>query len=95
MILVLDASRPLEGEQTFLIKRFPESLRVVNKVDAKVGWDISAIKAIQTVGTTGSGVDELMRQIRAHFNCETIDPNRARCWTQRQRDQILTIKPKN
>jgi tRNA modification GTPase len=95
VILVLDASRPLEGEQTFLIKRFPESLRVVNKVDAKVGWDISAINAVQTVGTTGSGVDELMRRIRAHFNCETIDPNRARCWTQRQRDLILTIKPKS
>ena len=40
VILVLDASRPLAADQAPLLDRFPDSLRVINKVDATPAWNI-------------------------------------------------------
>jgi tRNA modification GTPase len=87
VVLVLDASRPLEPEQTPLLQRFPDAIIVINKTDALAAWDGSAMQAIQTIGTTGAGVDDLMRRIRQYFGCEA-DLVRPRCWTQRQRDLV-------
>jgi tRNA modification GTPase len=88
VILVLDASRPLAADQAPLLDRFPDSLRVINKVDATPVWNIQGIQSIHTVATNGQGVDELMKRIRAYFGCDAIDINKPRCWTQRQRDLL-------
>jgi tRNA modification GTPase len=90
LVLVLDASCALEPEQAALMARFPDALRVVNKVDTKHAWEIGSIDAIHTIATTGQGVAELMQRVRAHFGCDNLDPNRARCWTERQRELLLT-----
>lgn len=89
VVLVLDASRALLPEQAPLIRRFPQAIRVINKSDAVAKWMGSGMEAIQTVATTGAGIDPLMRQIRAAFGCQPIDPATPRCWTQRQRDWLL------
>src|SRR5205823_14755599 len=91
VVLVLDASRALAPEQSALIERFPDALRVVNKIDATPAWDVGSIDATHTVATTGRGVDELMRRIRVHFGCEGIEPAKPRCWTERQKTQLSTL----
>ncbi len=88
VILVLDASRPLAGDQAPLLDRFPDSLRVVNKVDAMRAWNIQEIQSIHTVATNGQGIEELMKRIRAYFGCDGIEINKPRCWTERQRDLL-------
>jgi len=88
VVLVLDVSRPLEPEQSPLLREFPGALLVANKSDRPAAWDADRCGAIPTVGTAGGGVDELRRQIVAHLGCADIDPGGARCWTARQRDVI-------
>lgn len=88
LVLVLDASRPLEPEQAPLLSAFPAALRVVNKSDRAAVWDSSSLAAISTVATDGRGVGALRRAIAAHFGCADVDPSLPRCWTSRQR-QIL------
>jgi tRNA modification GTPase len=93
-VLVIDASRPLIGEQAELLKRFPRAIRVVNKVDKCGGWDIEELCALQTVATVGTGTEALRRRIVFDL-CreEPIQVHRPRCWTERQREIIgLAIK---
>jgi tRNA modification GTPase len=86
IVLVLDATRMGEPSQMELLKRFPDAIRVLNKSD---GCAASAVAAsIQTVATTGQGIDALRSAIRSHFQCEHIDLNAARCWTQRQYEMV-------
>ena len=92
VVLVLDASRSLAPEQATLLERFPDALRVANKVDATHAWEVGSIDAIHTIATTGQGVDDLMRRIRQYFGCEGIAPNRVRCWTPRQRVLLSNLK---
>jgi tRNA modification GTPase len=91
VLLVIDASRPLAPEQSPLLDQFRDALRVVNKVDSSAAWEVASMQAVHTVGITGRGVDELMRRIRQHFGCEQVDSRQARCWTQRQRNQLSGI----
>jgi tRNA modification GTPase len=86
-MLVIDASRPLEGEQSRLLERFPSAVRVVNKVDKPWGWPIDSLSALATVATTGQGIDGLRRHIVLRL-CreEPIEIDRPRCWTERQRE---------
>lgn len=86
-ILVIDASRPLDGEQSRLLERFPSAIRVVNKVDKPWGWAIDSLSGLATVATTGQGIDDLRRQIVLRL-CreEPIEIDRPRCWTERQRE---------
>ncbi len=94
IVLVLEASRPLEPDQVPVIARYPDALRVVNKIDSPHQWDVSTLsEAIHTVGTTGQGVDTLMRRIREHFQCEAIDPALPRWWTARQREWLTARCP--
>ena len=88
VILVLDASRPLEPDQAHLLEEHPSALLVVNKVDRHAAWDTSAMETIRTVGTTGVGIDEVRRAVQRRFGCDAIDPARPRWWTARQRDVI-------
>lgn len=91
LVLVIDASRPLEGEQSRLLEEFPSAIRVVNKADRPLGWASDQIGAIHTVATLGQGVEELRREI-VRFFCgqESIEIARPRCWTNRQRAVIAS-----
>ena len=84
VVLVLDQTRPLAGEQEQLVARFRDSMVVVNKVDRPATW-AAPVPAIRTIATTGQGVDELRRAVRRHFTGESIDLDRPRWWTERQR----------
>ena len=85
-VLVVDASRPLEGEQSELLKRFPGAIRVVNKMDKQLGWNPDQLGALPIIATRGEGVDYLRRRIVSYF-CgeERVEIGRPRCWTERQR----------
>jgi len=84
VVLVLDATRPLEPEQRSLLDRFAGSLIAVNKCDGQHAWDISAVQAVHTVATTGQGISHLARRIVGHFCTTHPSPDRAYCWTERQ-----------
>ena len=91
LILLIDASRPLEGEQSRLLEEFPSAIRVVNKVDRPFGWASDPIGAINTVATIGHGVEELRREIvRSFCGQESIEIAGPRCWTDRQRAVIAS-----
>ena len=85
VVLVLDATRPLEPEQAALLPRFPEAVRVANKVDRPEAFNVAALRAINTVATTGQGMDELRGAIRRNFGCQDVQVDRPRWWTERQR----------
>ncbi|HET6246270.1 MAG TPA: GTPase, partial [Tepidisphaeraceae bacterium] len=85
ILLVLDATRPLEPEQSPLVEAHPNAMRVINKCDRPWAWDCDAHSGIRTVATTGVGVDLLRRAVAAHFRCADLDLARPRWWTQRQR----------
>lgn len=89
VLLVLDATRPLEPEQTLLREAYPDALTVVNKVDGPTAWDVSELHGIRTVASTGQGVDQLRDAIRRRFGCWELDETRPRAWTDRQRSLLV------
>jgi len=89
VILVLDCSIPLPGEQQQLLDRFPKAIRIANKSDRACLWDAGALGAIPTVAKDGKGIDDLRKAIQRHFNCANLDLARPRIWTQRQRDELM------
>lgn len=89
VMVVLDASRPLEPDQHRLLDQFPDAIRVLNKVDKSLGGDVDRIAAIRTIATVGEGIEGLRRQITSTLCGEvSIDIQRPRCWTERQRDIV-------
>jgi tRNA modification GTPase len=90
VIVVTDATRPLEGEQADVLEAWPDALRVINKTDTPApAWDLSLVGGVRTVGTTGVGVDELRRAIRSRFGVVAgMDERWPRWWTPRQK-QVL------
>jgi tRNA modification GTPase len=90
VVLVLDPTQPRDPGQTDLLARFGRDdrvLRVVNKSDRPALWKMNE-SAIATVATSGAGIDNLRRAIRACFQCDAIDESRPRCWTARQQDLL-------
>jgi tRNA modification GTPase len=94
VLLVLDATRPLESEQSRLVHRFgheSRSLIVLNKSDLAgappIGPDLPRID-VATAAVTGAGVAELRSAILAHFGCAGLAPDRPRVWTARQGDIV-------
>jgi tRNA modification GTPase len=86
VVVVVDASRPLEGEQAAVLEAWPNALRVVNKSDAPPAWDLALAAGVKTVGTTGQGVDDLRHAIRSRFGIVAgMDENWPRWWTERQK----------
>jgi len=86
VIVVLDASRPLENEQASVLEAWPDALRVVNKVDGAAAWDLALVGGVKTVGTSGQGIDELRQAIRGRFGItQGLDENWPRWWTARQK----------
>ena len=88
VVLVLDATRPLDPEQRPLFDQFPGALTVVNKCDRPSALHLSFADAVRTVATTGEGVPQLTSRIVAHFCPTAASPQRAYCWTERQRDIV-------
>jgi tRNA modification GTPase len=90
VVVVTDATRPMEGEQAAVLEAWPDALRVVNKTDTPTpAWDLARVGGVKTVGTTGRGVDELRRTIRSRFGLVPgMDEKWPRWWTPRQK-QVL------
>jgi tRNA U34 5-carboxymethylaminomethyl modifying GTPase MnmE/TrmE len=90
VVVVVDAGRPLEGEQAAVLEAWPDALRVVNKTDVEApAWDQALISGVRTVGTTGQGVDELRQAIRGRFGVVAgMDERWPRWWTDRQKAVI-------
>jgi small GTP-binding protein len=89
LILVLDSTRPLEGEQSQLMHQYTRAIRVVNKCDRPCAWDPNSVEGLLTIATTGSGVDQLRREITRRL-CRTgaIEINQAYVWTPRQQEIV-------
>jgi small GTP-binding protein len=87
VVLVLDATRPLEPGQAELRRRFSEALVVINKCDRPAAWTRGESPAIETIAASGDGIDALRAAIRRHFE---IDARRgqAKWWTPDQRKQL-------
>jgi tRNA U34 5-carboxymethylaminomethyl modifying GTPase MnmE/TrmE len=58
----------------------------MNKIDKRIRSD--ARHGVETVATTGQGIDVLRRAIRAHFGFEPLDLTRAMIWKDRHRDLL-------
>jgi tRNA modification GTPase len=86
VVVVVDAARPLEGDQANVLEAWPDALRVVNKTDTPTpAWDLARIGGVRTVGTTGQGIDDLRKSIRSRFGIVAgMDENWPRWWTPRQ-----------
>jgi len=86
VVVVLDASRALEGEQASVLEAWPDALRVVNKTDSAPAWDMTLVGGVKTIGTTGEGIDELRQSIRSRFGITAgFDEKSPRWWTDRQK----------
>lgn len=88
LVVVLDATRPLEPEQAPLLERFPDALRVLNKSDRARSIGPLDGPLIETVATTGRGVDQLRRAVRRHFGCDELEALLPLWWTARQRRRL-------
>jgi tRNA modification GTPase len=89
IVLLLDASRPLEGEQALLICEYPNALRVANKVDRISDEQITSVASISMVAVAGQGVDELRRAIVRHFcGSDNVVIKQPYVWTKRQADLV-------
>ncbi|HEY8750718.1 MAG TPA: GTPase [Tepidisphaeraceae bacterium] len=89
VILVLDNTRPLSGEQAELRNSFPEAQVVINKSDQMPAPGMQQLPGLRTVATTGTGVPELRQLIIRHFCGEfPVNSDRPRCWTPRQREIV-------
>lgn len=84
VVLVLDLTQPLEGEQAALLQTYPQALVAINKSDQPAKWELPLRGVIRTVATTGAGIDALRHGITRHFGCDAIDLSRPMRWTERQ-----------
>jgi len=86
IVVVLDVTRPLEGEQADLVHRFPGAIVALNKSDRLKSFDL---QGIPTVATTGDGIDALRQAVLAFFGIvEPYDVNVPRSWTSHFEPQI-------
>lgn len=85
LVLVIDPTQPMGPNQSALLRRFPQAIRVINKSDQQ---HVAMSGAIYTVATTGQGIDQLRDRIIEHFGCANLDLAQPRIWTQRQRQML-------
>ncbi len=89
VVVVLDRSRPISADEQSLLLEHLNAIVVAHKADATAAWGSETVNAIDTVATTGRGVDAVRAAIRRRFDCESFDLDRPRCWTARQRDLLV------
>jgi tRNA modification GTPase len=87
VIIVFDATRTFETADE-LIARHPNAIAVANKCDLVERSSIDEIHLLPISATLGDGMDELRSRICRAFISDRHD--RARWWTTRQRDLLLT-----
>ncbi|MCS7033902.1 MAG: 50S ribosome-binding GTPase [Phycisphaerae bacterium] len=78
VLLVLDATRPLEPEQAPLLARYPSALRIVNKCDQPVVFDTKSLSAICIAAGPGIGLEHLVMAIQQYFGVWRMDFHRPR-----------------
>jgi small GTP-binding protein len=76
VVLVLDASQPVEAEAQRLIDAYPNAIRVWNKADLAAG---APLEGLSIIATRGVGIDALRSEIRKRFGLEMLDERSAQC----------------
>jgi small GTP-binding protein len=69
------------------------TLVVLNKADRPCAWKEAVRIDVETIATTGQGVDALERQILKWFGCDNLQTHTARCWTDDQRQRLRAEFP--
>jgi tRNA modification GTPase len=91
IVVVLDATRPLDDEQLAPIARYPDSILVVNKTDESAVFDYGTLRShdpLLIAARSGQGLPELKARILRHLGCENQEIDRPLCWTDRQREFV-------
>ena len=98
VIVLLDASRPLDAEQLAPLQKWPGALVAINKLDRPAAWtpgdlpeSVDANLVLSLTATLGTGVGTLIDTIRTRLGCDPIDLHVPRCWTDRQRDLLRRL----
>jgi tRNA modification GTPase len=76
VVLVLDASQPVDAEAQRLIDAYPNAIRVWNKADLAAG---APLEGLSIIATRGVGIDALRSEIRKRFGLEMLDERSAQC----------------
>ena len=63
IVLVLDATRPMDDAAQRLLQQYPQALVAINKCDLAAPPDRLAHGALRTSALTGAGIDELIRAL--------------------------------
>jgi len=86
VVVVLDLTQAPDAQRD-LMRAHPDALQVVNKSDRGSTWEApDSVRVLQTVATTGKGVDTLRNAIKQEFlGTAELETNRPRWWTERQR----------
>lgn len=88
VVLLLDASQALEGQQAALVEQHPQAIVVLNKSEQPCHWRSRVQVDVETQARAGVGVTALKREIVTRFGCVDVDLTRPRCWTDRQRQVV-------
>lgn len=67
VLLVLDPTQPLDGEQRTLLDHHPNALIILNKADCRPVWNADSLKATHTIATTGDGIDIVRSEVQYRF----------------------------
>jgi len=81
VIVMLDATTAPAKEPGITERR----IVAINKTDRPAGWDFSGVDGIRISAKTGLGCDELCGAVHARLGVGSLDIDRARWWTERQR----------
>lgn len=92
VVVVLDASAELTSDIERLCRSFQKVLIASNKADRAIAQTMYPFPVIQTVATTGRGVDALRKKIAARFGCDDLIVQRPRWWTKEQREEFIRMK---
>jgi tRNA modification GTPase len=80
IVHVMDATAPVAPTNLR-----PNALVVLNKVD-RINASREVSHDVETVATTGRGVEQLRQEIRRFFGCDELATRVPRWWTERQRE---------
>jgi tRNA modification GTPase len=94
IVVVLDATRPLDAEQRAPIERYPKAIVVINKTDQLAVFDYEALREhdpLLIVARSGQGLSELRRRILQRIGCQRHQIDPPLCWTERQREVLARL----
>jgi tRNA modification GTPase len=90
VLIVLDASSPLDSEDNDILARFSATTHIVvlNKCDLNNCQPTTTTNAVMISALTGSGMEDLRNAIRQRVNCEVMELSNGVLSTARQADTI-------